>query len=83
MLSYYYNSLIGHFNAIAENVTATCYITGHAENDTLIMEHLRVIPTIEKLKIHFEDFFEGNAELSKYQILSNVAPFSFILFFRH
>ncbi|KAL6422467.1 hypothetical protein ACFW04_010636 [Cataglyphis niger] len=54
----------GYFNAIAENITATFYITGHAENDTLVMEHFRVIPIIEKLKIHFEDFFEGNTELN-------------------
>ncbi|XP_072748634.1 uncharacterized protein [Anoplolepis gracilipes] len=54
----------GHFDAIAENVRTTCYITGHAENDTLVLKHVRVIPVIEKLKVHFYDYFEGSKELN-------------------
>lgn len=64
-----------------ENVKATFYITGHAENDTLVIEHFRIIPIVEKLKFHLDDFFEGNKEFSKYQIITNIALFSFILFF--
>ncbi|XP_072748635.1 uncharacterized protein [Anoplolepis gracilipes] len=54
----------GHFKAIAENVRTAYYVTGHAENNILVLEHVRVIPVIEKLKVYFYDFFEGNKEFN-------------------
>ncbi|XP_072749207.1 uncharacterized protein [Anoplolepis gracilipes] len=56
----------GHFNIIVENVEATCYVIGHAENYTLVLEHIQINPTIEKMKFHLDDFFEGNRELNNF-----------------
>ena len=59
----YYN-LIGPFNLTADDVRGTWDLTGHVVNDTWIVEHFRVLPSVKKIKIYF-NFFQGNKEFSK------------------
>ena len=68
---------------IAENIRTSAHITGHIENDTLIIEHYRINSIIDKLKTHLYDFFEGNKEFSDFlnYIKYIITSFSFTLLF--
>ena len=67
-LSYYYIIIyvyIGPFNLTANDVNGTWNMTGHVVNDTWIVEHIRVLPSVRKLKLYF-DLFQDNKEISEY-----------------
>ncbi|XP_018377667.1 PREDICTED: uncharacterized protein LOC108770530 [Trachymyrmex cornetzi] len=55
-----------HINATAHDVRGTCDVIGHVINDKWIIEHFRVVPSIGKLKVYFDNLFENNKEFSKY-----------------
>jgi len=67
-LSYYYFIIyvyIGPFNLTANDVSGTWNMTGHVVNDTWIVEHIRVLPSVRKLKLYF-DLFQDSKEISEY-----------------
>ncbi|XP_011705289.1 PREDICTED: uncharacterized protein LOC105460537 isoform X2 [Wasmannia auropunctata] len=53
----------GPFNLNIDEVITTWDITGHIINDTMIVEHFRMLPSVKKLEIYFE-FFQGNKEIN-------------------
>ncbi|KYN07918.1 hypothetical protein ALC62_01100, partial [Cyphomyrmex costatus] len=53
-----------HLNATAHDVRGTCDLTGHVINDTWIVEHFHIAPSIGTLKVYFDNLFEGNKELN-------------------
>lgn len=58
--------ITGPFNVTTDDVRATWNFIGHVVNDTLIVEHFRMFPSVKKITIYFENLFQGNKELSKY-----------------
>lgn len=58
--------ITGPFNTTIDDVRATWDLIGHVVNDTLIIDHFRMFPSVKKIEVHFEDLFQGNKELSKY-----------------
>ncbi|XP_011064514.1 PREDICTED: uncharacterized protein LOC105152117 [Acromyrmex echinatior] len=53
----------GPFNLTANDVNGTWDMTGHVVNDTWIVEHVRVLPAVKKLKLYF-DLFQDNKEIN-------------------
>ncbi|XP_018377794.1 PREDICTED: uncharacterized protein LOC108770614 [Trachymyrmex cornetzi] len=53
----------GPFNLTAYDTNGTWDMTGHVVNDTWIVEHIRVLPSVRKLKIYF-DLFQENKEIN-------------------
>ncbi|XP_011701731.1 PREDICTED: uncharacterized protein LOC105458255 isoform X2 [Wasmannia auropunctata] len=53
----------GPFNITADEVVTTWSLTGHIVNDTMIVEHVRMVPSVKKFEVYFE-FFHGNKELN-------------------
>ncbi|XP_011706335.1 PREDICTED: uncharacterized protein LOC105461532 [Wasmannia auropunctata] len=49
----------GTYNTTADDARTTWDLTGHVINDTWIVERFRVIPTISKFEIYFDDILEG------------------------
>ncbi|KAL0099260.1 hypothetical protein PUN28_020084 [Cardiocondyla obscurior] len=58
-----------HFNVTADDVKATWDLTGRVVNDTWTVEHVRVLPTIKKLKVYFDDLFHGNKQFNDLAII--------------
>jgi len=57
---------IGHLNVTVEDLQESWIMKGHVTNDTWTVEDFYVAPSIRKMKVYFEDFFDGNKELSEY-----------------
>ncbi|KAJ8673657.1 hypothetical protein QAD02_004919 [Eretmocerus hayati] len=55
----------GYFNVSVDGVSATWGLEGRVENDRWIIEHFRLYPEIENLKVYFTDLFNGNEDLNK------------------
>ncbi|XP_043501877.1 uncharacterized protein LOC122523950 [Polistes fuscatus] len=55
----------GRFNVSAEDIKVTWFISGPVKNDRWMIEEYRPRPTVRKLKLWADDFFDGNPELSK------------------
>ncbi|XP_018347676.1 PREDICTED: uncharacterized protein LOC108751772 [Trachymyrmex septentrionalis] len=53
----------GPFNLTANDVDGTWDMVGHVVNDTWIIEHVRVLPSVRKLKLYF-DLFQDNKEIN-------------------
>ncbi|XP_018055948.1 PREDICTED: uncharacterized protein LOC108692278 isoform X1 [Atta colombica] len=53
----------GPFNLTANDVSGTWNMTGHVVNDTWIVEHIRVLPSVRKLKLYF-DLFQDSKEIN-------------------
>ena len=64
-LYYYIIIYVGPFNLTANDVDGTWDMVGHVVNDTWIIEHVRVLPSVRKLKLYF-DLFQDNKEISEY-----------------
>lgn len=67
--------ITGYFNATSNDIKGTWNITGHIVNDTWIVEHFRIFPSIGKLTIYFDNLLNNSRELSKYYINSDIYPF--------
>ncbi|XP_039311060.1 uncharacterized protein LOC120359001 [Solenopsis invicta] len=46
----------GPFNITGDDVRATWGLTGHVVNDTWIVEHFRMLPSVETVKVYFNLF---------------------------
>ncbi|XP_011706363.1 PREDICTED: uncharacterized protein LOC105461559, partial [Wasmannia auropunctata] len=55
------------FNLTGDEIITTWSLTGHVINDTMIVEHFHMLPSVKKLKVYFE-FFQGNKELNDFAI---------------
>ncbi|XP_071560686.1 circadian clock-controlled protein daywake-like [Temnothorax nylanderi] len=54
----------GNLSVTADDMRGTCNLTGHVVNDTWIVEHFRIAPSIGKFKVYFDNLFEYNKELN-------------------
>ncbi|XP_011878394.1 PREDICTED: uncharacterized protein LOC105567808 [Vollenhovia emeryi] len=54
----------GHFNETLTEVRGTWDMTGHVVNDTWIVEHFRITPSVGKLKIYFDNLLEQGKEFN-------------------
>ncbi|XP_011878390.1 PREDICTED: uncharacterized protein LOC105567804 [Vollenhovia emeryi] len=54
----------GYTNVTAVDVTGTWNLTGHVVNNTWIVEHFRVAPSMRKLTVYADNLIEGSKELS-------------------
>ncbi|XP_011064515.1 PREDICTED: protein takeout-like isoform X1 [Acromyrmex echinatior] len=45
----------GYYNLILEDVSGTTNFTGHVINDTWIVEHFYLVPSIGKFKLYYDD----------------------------
>lgn len=54
----------GHLNATLNDIRTTCNLTGHVVNDTWIVEHFRINPSLGNLKIHVTTTIEENKQLN-------------------
>lgn len=57
------------------DLKGTANITGHVINDTWVVEHFRIAPTIGAFTIDVQDVIEENKPISKYLIHLLVIPF--------
>lgn len=55
----------GHYNLTAEDIEDSWDISGPVKNDTWIIEHFVLFPMFKSFKIHLDNLFEGNREISK------------------
>lgn len=54
----------GYFNVSMEGVTTVFDVTGRIENDRWVVEHVTSLPEVEKMKIYFDDLFNGNENIN-------------------
>ncbi|XP_015523630.1 protein takeout [Neodiprion pinetum] len=54
----------GFFNVSMEGVKTVWDITGRIENDRWVVEHFMVLPEVEKMKVYFDDLFNGDESLN-------------------
>ncbi|XP_014485178.1 PREDICTED: uncharacterized protein LOC106749841 [Dinoponera quadriceps] len=55
----------GPFNMTVEGAKVTWDITGSVIDDTWIINHFNLLPTIKKLKAHLNNLFDGNQEINE------------------
>ncbi|XP_018306887.1 uncharacterized protein [Mycetomoellerius zeteki] len=53
----------GPYNLTADDVIGTWDMTGPVVNDTFIVKHIHVLPSVKKLKLYF-DLFQDNKEIN-------------------
>ncbi|KAL0133713.1 hypothetical protein PUN28_000990 [Cardiocondyla obscurior] len=53
-------------HVVANDIRGKADFIGHVINDTWVLDHIRIYPTIEKFKISANNLIEDNKELSKY-----------------
>ncbi|RLU27150.1 hypothetical protein DMN91_000949 [Ooceraea biroi] len=55
----------GHFKITIGDVRIRWITTGHMANDRWIIEYVFINPTVETMKIHLDNFYEGSKELDE------------------
>ncbi|XP_012215636.1 uncharacterized protein [Linepithema humile] len=54
----------GHFNITMEDLQGAWILQGQVANDRWTVEHVHVTPSVKKMQLYFDDFFDGNKELN-------------------
>ncbi|XP_012264051.2 uncharacterized protein LOC105690644 [Athalia rosae] len=54
----------GFFNVSMEGVRTIWDITGSVEDDRWVIKHFRMLPEVEKMKVYFDDLFNGSESIN-------------------